>query len=194
MVLNTFDGAHLFYFSATISGDSLTNGVFKSGVYYEESWAGFKTDSLIPGWSSHQPYNNDRVFEFKATALNGKEVIINRTWLEGRGKSLLVMDVFGSWCPNCYDEINLLKELKTKYPQVEFLSLAFERGDKKQALKRIQNFKTEQEISWNILYGGVAKKQLAQIVAKQCQSKCAGRSSKTQLTAMQRSVRVSCLY
>ena len=75
LVLNTFDGAHLFYFSATISGDSLTNGVFKSGVYYEESWAGFKTDSLIPGWSSHQPYNNDRVFEFKATALNGKEVI-----------------------------------------------------------------------------------------------------------------------
>ena len=74
------------------------------------------------------------------------------------------MDVLGTWCPNCCDEINLLKELKTKYPKVEFLSLAFERGDKKQALKRIQNFKTEQEISWDILYGGVAKKQLADSV------------------------------
>ena len=164
LVLNTFDGAHLFYFSATISGDSLTNGVFKSGLHYGVSWAGVKTDNLVPGWSSHQPYNKDRVFEFKATALNGKDLIINRTWLEGRGKSLLVMDVFGTWCPNCYDEINLLKELKTKYPQVEFLSLAFERGDKKQALKRIQYFKNEQEISWDILYGGVSKKQLADSV------------------------------
>ena len=44
------------------------------------------------------------------------------------------------------------------------MSLAFERGDKKQALKRIQNFKTEQEISWDILYGGVSKKQLADSV------------------------------
>ena len=51
LVLNTFDGAHLFYFSATISGDSLTNGVFKSGVHYEESWAGVKTDNLVPDWT-----------------------------------------------------------------------------------------------------------------------------------------------
>ena len=162
--LNTFDGAHLFYFSATISGDSLTNGVFKSGVHYKEPWVGIKTDNSNPNWSSYQSYDKDCKFGFEATALNGEEVSIDRTWLKGRGKNLLVMDVLGTWCPNCYDEINLLKDLKVKYPQVEFLSLAFERGDKKQALKRIQNFKTEQEISWDILYGGVSKKQLADSV------------------------------
>ena len=70
----------------------------------------------------------------------------------------------GTWCPNCYDEVRLIKSLKERHEDVLFLSVAFERGDSVSALKRIERFKKEIGISWDVLYGGVASKKQAETV------------------------------
>ena len=160
--LNTFCGAHLFSFNASIKGDSLVNGVFRSGNHYIEEWGGFKNNKSTPGWLSLQKPNEDFDFEFTATNLDGEKVVINRETLVSSGKNVLVMDVLGTWCPNCYDEVRLLKEVAEKYPNAMFLSVAFERGES--PYKRIGEFKKEVGVDWNILYGGVASKAVADSV------------------------------
>ena len=160
--LNTFCGSHLFSFNALIKGDSLVNGVFRSGNHYTEMWDGVKNNNAVPGWLSSQKPNEDFVFKFTATNLDGKKVVINRETLVSSGKNVLVMDVLGTWCPNCYDEVLLLKEMVEKHPNAMFLSVAFERSEN--PYKRISEFKKEMGVDWSILYGGIASKVVADSV------------------------------
>lgn len=153
LVLNTFDGAHLFLFYADIKNDSLINGVFKSGNHYEEAWSGVKTNSLEAGWSSKQSPRINHPLD-----VGGVDLV---QLLDSLEKDVLVIDVMGTWCPNCYDEVRLIKSLKKEYDEALFISLAFERGDSLSALKRIEQFKEALSIDWEVLYGGVANKQVA---------------------------------
>ena len=58
LTINTFDGAHLFRFSATMTGDSLVNGSFLSGTHYETSFEGVLAADGGEGWkSAKQAYN-----------------------------------------------------------------------------------------------------------------------------------------
>ena len=154
--LNTFDGAHLFSFTATIESDSLLNGVFLSGKHYTEEWEGVRVDSNEPPWPSSQKSSPDQGLSFLG--------ISPIKLLDSLNKKLLVVDVLGTWCPNCYDEVRLIKSLKERYEDVLFLSVAFERGDSVSALKRIEWFKKEVGVSWDVLYGGVASKKQAETI------------------------------
>ena len=57
------------------------------------------------------------------------------------GYKLLVVDVMGTWCPNCMDEARLLKELSLDYPEMLVVSMSFERFKGNEALRRIADFK-----------------------------------------------------
>ncbi|HRO99197.1 MAG TPA: TlpA disulfide reductase family protein, partial [Flavobacteriales bacterium] len=80
-----------------------------------------------------------------------------------RGKPLMVQ-IMGSWCPNCVDETRLLNELHAKYNDrgLEVLAVAFEKYDDparaQQALKRYQS---TLQVRYPILYGGSASKEEA---------------------------------
>ena len=153
LVLNTFDGAHLFLIYADIKNDSLVNGVFKSGSHYEKEWSGYKTESPKVAWSSKQTPLLKHPLK-----IGGVDLM---QLLDSLEKDVLVIDVMGTWCPNCYDEVRLIRSLKKEYNEALFISLAFERGDSISALKRIDRFKESLNIDWEILYGGVANKQVA---------------------------------
>jgi thiol-disulfide isomerase/thioredoxin len=162
--LATFDGAHLFHFSATVSGDSLVSGLFKSGAHYVEKWNGVVVSGETSSASSTQPYNKEYPIEFQATSLEGQGVSYSQTQLLKSGRKLLVVDVLGSWCPNCLDEVRLMKELSFEYPEVEFVSVSFERGGLKESLNRLADFKEEMGVDWRVLYGGRASKSVADSV------------------------------
>ena len=162
--LGTFDGAHLFSFEADTVGDSLINGWFKSGTHFSEPWSGVKTNKVAPNWSSSQEPNLDKPVSFRALNLDGVEAEVSLNSLEDSGKKLLVVDVLGTWCPNCYDEVRLLKEVSNKYPEVMFVSVAFERLDAVKALERLVQFKTDLGLDWEVYYGGKANKALADSV------------------------------
>ena len=162
--LGTFDGAHLFSFEADAVGDSLINGWFKSGTHFSEPWSGVKTNNVAPNWSSSQEPNLDKPVSFRALSLDGVEVEVSLNSLEDSGKKLLVVDVLGTWCPNCYDEVRLLKEMSNKHPEVMFVSVAFERLDTVKALERLTQFKADLGLDWEVYYGGKASKALADSV------------------------------
>ena len=94
--------------------------------------------------------NLDKPVSFRALNLDGVEVEISLNSLEDSGKKLLVVDVLGTWCPNCYDEVRLLKEMNNKYPEVMFVSVAFERLDNVKALERLTQFKANLGLNWEV--------------------------------------------
>jgi len=129
LTLSCFDGTHLFYYKAQIEGDSL-RGKFYSGKHHSANWVGLKNanaklshpDSLTSLKSSSEE------FKFKVRNEVGDSVQFDRSKFEGK---VTIVQIFGSWCPNCTDESRFFKVLYDKYHQngLDIVPVAFERSD-----------------------------------------------------------------
>jgi thiol-disulfide isomerase/thioredoxin len=75
----------------------------------------------------------------------------------------LVVQVLGSWCPNCLDETRFLVEKYTTRPEnVEFVGLAFERkSDFAYAKSRIEVVKNKLQVPYPMLIAGISNKDSA---------------------------------
>ena len=85
-----------------------------------------------------------------------------------RGKVVLV-EISGSWCPNCHDEAPFLVDLYRKYHDqgLEIVGLFFEEGDQLKNPERLRAFVKRYGIEYTILLCGQpddAKDKLAQAV------------------------------
>jgi thiol-disulfide isomerase/thioredoxin len=158
--IGTFDGAHLYLFQGEWNGQDLV-GNFYSGNHYETS---FKATERIaaPQWTPGTAQMRDSIpFEVYTLDSTGKRVHMGLKELQ---HDVTVIDLMGTWCPNCIDEIQLLKSLAVTYPDVGFMSVAFERNADtapEQAFERLDRFRQELEIPWEIRLGGIADKQVA---------------------------------
>ena len=156
--IQNFDGVHLFYFEGSIWGDSITDGVFKSGIHYSTSWSGVRAENEKVKWSSKQEWGRGEKVVFEGVNSGGEVEFWSRERLKKSGYKLLVVDVMGTWCPNCMDEVRLLKELSLDYPEMLVVSMSFERFKGNEALRRIADFKESLGVSWEVLHGGAASK------------------------------------
>jgi thiol-disulfide isomerase/thioredoxin len=156
-----FDGIHLFSFEGTIAQDSITNGVFKSGTHYTTNWSGVRSTNNRVDWSATQEWNPQSNVFIEGVNSGGETEIWTRERLGESGYKVLVVDVMGTWCPNCMDEARLLKELCEDYPEMIVVSMAFERSVGEDAIERIADFKEEMKLPWEVLLGGIANKRIA---------------------------------
>jgi len=158
LVFSNFDGAHLFRFQADLKGDSLVNGEFLSGTHYRTAFSGRRLASMPTKWKSATQAATSKTLTFSGIQANGDTLRWTSSLLENEGKKGLVLDIMGTWCPNCMDEARLLREFASDYPEVQFLSLAFERSTGADALARLQAFRSEMKLPWEVLLGGKASK------------------------------------
>ena len=105
-------------------------------------------------------------FAFSFPDLNGH--IVSNTDARFRGKVVLV-EISGSWCPNCHDESPFLVELYKKYHDqgLEIVTLSFEEGDQLKNPERLRAFVKRYGIPYNVLLCGEpdqAKDKLTQAV------------------------------
>ena len=156
-----FDGIHLFSFEGTIDQDSIKNGVFKSGTHYTTTWSGVGSTNNRVDWSATQAWRPQSKLLIEGINAEGEKEVWTRGRLRGSGYKVLVVDVMGTWCPNCMDESRLLRDLCEDYPEMVVVSVAFERFVGEGALVRIADFKREMELPWSVLLGGVANKRIA---------------------------------
>ncbi len=93
-------------------------------------------------------------FRFSFPDLNGK--IVSNTDARFQGKVVLV-NITGSWCPNCHDEAPFLAELYRKYrgQGLEVVALSFEEDDQLTNPTRLRAFMKEYGIDYTVLLGGV---------------------------------------
>lgn len=161
--LSAFDGTHLFYLSGEVLGDSITNGIFLSGKHWKESWVAVKSNTN----TLRNPYSITtlRVKENPTfTVLNseGSPVVFDSsTWKN----NVSIIQVMGSWCPNCTDESRFLKEVYTasNSNRLHIIPIAFERGDDiAAACKRVTNQFNQMQLPYPFYYGGKSSKEEAQ--------------------------------
>ena len=163
--LSTFDGAHAFLFQAHASSDGRLAGDYWSRDAYHATWTATRTDdagaTLPDGWKDVGLTNNEGRFQFRFPDLDGKQVTLSDERL--RGKVVLV-NIFGSWCPNCNDEAPLLAAWDRKYrgQGLEIVGLAYEfTGDAARDREMVRRFAKRYGITYSLLLAGVSDKKKA---------------------------------
>lgn len=160
--LSTFDGSHAFLFEAAIK-DSIIEGTFWSGNHYQANWRAKRNPSarlrnpdsltfLKEGYDS---------FEFSFPDVNGDTVSFSDEQFQNQ---VSIVQVMGSWCPNCLDETRYLTELYEKYNPsgLQVVALAFERTrSEAQALKNLAALKTRTSAPYPFLLAAWNKKTKA---------------------------------
>lgn len=162
ILLSCFDGSHAFLFKGKVHGDSI-HGMFWSGAHWSEPWSAYRNadaELTNPDSLTFLKEGYDMVdFSFRSTSgnlLSPKD--------EFYKNKVLLVQVMGTWCPNCIDETRLLSELYGKYNDqgLEVIALAFEKGHDKEAVNAgLKRFKESLGIQYDIAYAGFASKDSA---------------------------------
>ncbi|MCI5057671.1 MAG: TlpA family protein disulfide reductase [Flavobacteriales bacterium] len=161
--LSCFDGAHAFLFKSS-GNDNKQKGIFYSGKHWTEPWVAVKNDNFsLSNPDSLSWVKPDVPVAFQFSDVNGNMVSLSDSKFENKVK---VIQVLGTWCPNCLDESKFLVELLKSVPKekIEVIGLAFER-DKTQEkrIKRVKDFVQSNNFpsNYNILIAGRASKKEA---------------------------------
>jgi thiol-disulfide isomerase/thioredoxin len=158
LVLSGFDGGHAFLFTAKLKNDStISSGNFYSGVNGLESWVGKKDEnaSLPDGYQQTVLKEGESKLNFKFPSLTGELVSINDQQYKNK---VVVIQILGSWCPNCMDETGFLSEYynRNKQKGVEVIGLAYERtADFDKSRSSLSRFEKRFNVQYPILITGV---------------------------------------
>lgn len=160
--LSTFDGNYVYLFNAVSKNDSLT-GRFYSGKTKNVIWKALKDENaklpdsealtfLKPGYEK---------IEFKFPDVNRKTVSLSD---EKYKDKVVILQIFGTWCPNCLDETKFLAPWydKNKERGVEIIGLAYERKDDfTYASNRVKRMIEKLKVNYDFAIAGVNDKEKA---------------------------------
>lgn len=157
LYLSTFDGAHAFLFLGKILEDGTITGLFKSGKHYVSNWAAERdNDAKLADMSTLTKATTDEPISFSFKDADGQVVSLDDEVFDNKVK---VIDIMGTWCPNCKDASDYLKTIVKDYGQdVAVIALAYERYDESQSLAQIKRYQAKEALPWPVLYGGSYRK------------------------------------
>ena len=161
LYLSCFDGAHAFVFTAKINGDSL-KGFFYSGSSYSTVWKGIENETAKIANPDSLTYLNSNHYDLskiKFRSLSGFKKRIDYS-----KNRLTILQITGSWCPNCLDETNYFKEIYPVYKEngLEIIAIGFEsQNSKRKRRKHLRKFKQKASIPYGMYLGGTASKKEA---------------------------------
>jgi len=157
--LSCFDGGHAFLFTAVVNDDhTLRDGWFYSGGIYKQPWKAFKNDTATLPEDDVAMYlrAGEEKLHFTFNDLDGKPVSINDERFKNK---VVVVQLMGSWCPNCMDETAFLSSYynKNKERGFEVVSLAYEYStDRARSVKTLKKFQQRFNVKYPMLITGVA--------------------------------------
>ncbi len=160
LTLSCFDGAHAFLFRAQLLADGTLQGEFRSGNWWKESWTARRSEDVQPVDGFRQTTWVDRASLADIVYPDTEGKLRNLGDPEFRGQAYL-LQVFGSWCPNCHDEARYLVELHRRYGErgLSIIALAYElTGDFERDAEQVEIFKKRHEIPYPVLVAGTADK------------------------------------
>ena len=151
--MSVFDGAHAFLFGAKILPDSTLSGFFRSGSHYRTLWEAKRNPEVQLRDPDELTQLKEGVesFDFSFENINGETISLSDPAYEDKVK---IIQVFGTWCPNCRDETNFLVDYLKKNPDSDLavIGLAFERHKNPlKAKTAIQRYIQKMDIDYEIL-------------------------------------------
>ncbi|MCP4711095.1 MAG: TlpA family protein disulfide reductase [Planctomycetes bacterium] len=163
IMLSCFDGAHSFLFTADISEQgNLENGLFNSGSARSSTWRAVRNEAFTlpdPETLTFLKEGFDKL-EFTFPDLAGNNVSLGDPKYQDK---VVIVQIFGSWCPNCMDETRYLASLYEKYHAqgLEIIALAYEKKQSDQAVQAINRYKKDLNANYEFLLAGPADKTAA---------------------------------
>ena len=156
LYLSTFDGSHAFLFEGKILEDSSIIGTFRSGKHYKTTWRAQKDDSFQLTSADSLTYLTDFQTEFDFAFENEKGEVVSANDPQYQNK-VRIVQILGTWCPNCRDETRFLKEYiaENSSEDLAIIGIAFEKHrEKADALSAIARYRAGLELPYEILWGG----------------------------------------
>lgn len=162
VLLSTFDGSHAFLFEAELSDSGLV-GTFYSGTHWKEAWTAVKDDSVTLRNPNELTFIKEGYdgLAFSFPDANGDSVSLTDERFKGKA---VIVQIMGSWCPNCLDETKYLSSLYEKYNDqgLEVIALAFERTrTPEKAMNNLERLKTKTGANYTFLLGGATREDKA---------------------------------
>lgn len=152
LFLSTFNGVFVYLFKAKITGDKM-EGMYYSGTQFQTSWQGTRNEKAqLPDASSLTTYNNDKN-EIHIRFPDPDSVLVSLDDSAYKGK-IVILQILGSWCPNCLDETAYLAPYydKNKNRGMEIIGLAFEKtNDFSRASENVKRLRKRLNINYKIL-------------------------------------------
>ena len=163
MWLSTFDGDHAYIFSGIRKNKTTLTGDYWSGKTRHETWVGVENENAaLPDLESltflKKGYEK---LEFSFPDLQGKKISPSD---ERYKNKVLILQLLGTWCPNCLDETRFLTDWyrHNKDRGVEILGLAYEhKDDFDYARGRVKKMKEKLGIDYDIVIAGTSDKTKA---------------------------------
>lgn len=150
--MSTFDGSHCWLYRAVKNGTQL-NGTFWSGNHYKSAWHATRNENIqLPDAGNIAAVTMPLVFSFPDADSNFVSLSDERF----KGKAIIVQ-VMGSWCPNCLDETAFLSDfyIKNKDKGIEVVALDFEKTtDFARISNNIKRLSARYKTTYPILYAG----------------------------------------
>ncbi|MEM7051809.1 MAG: TlpA disulfide reductase family protein [Acidobacteriota bacterium] len=161
--LSTFDGAHAFLFQARLQEDGSLVGDFWSRDTYHATWTAARSDEtdLPDAWTQVGLTNDEGRFDFSFPDLAGETVSLGD---ERFADKVVLVDIFGSWCPNCNDKAPLLAQWHREYGKqgLEIVGLAYEfSGDPERDGEQVRRFAERYGLEYLLLLAGTSDKSQA---------------------------------
>src|SRR5262249_574056 len=114
--LSCFDGGHPFLFIPRAPQDGSVTADHRSLCPSRPTWRSPRSqaaNSAMPDpFAMTTPRNPSRRLRFTFPDLDGRPVSIADARFQGK---VVLVDLFGSWCPNCNDQAPVLEELYARY-------------------------------------------------------------------------------
>ena len=158
LYMSGFDGGHALLFTARLdNNNTITDAHLYSGLTSHSQWVAHRdANAKLPDGYSHTKLRaGENRLNFRFPDTNGDTVSINDSKYQNK---VVIIQILGSWCPNCLDETEFLSDYYNKNSSkgIEIIGLAYERTEDFTASKKaLESFRRRLNVKYPFLITGV---------------------------------------
>ena len=160
--MSAFDGNHAYLFKAVLKNDTL-RGEYWSGKTSYKTWTGVRNTAAALQDPESITYLKEgyKKIAFSFPDLNKKMVSPGDEKYQDK---VLILQLFGTWCPNCMDETQFLSDWRkeNRDKEVNIIGLAYEsKDDFDYAVRRVKKMAERFHIDYDLVIAGTKDKDEA---------------------------------
>lgn len=168
LAMGHFDGSFVYLVTGRLVGDTLT-GIFHAGLRTQTPFRALRSTGRPHLLPPDQVTRADTTapFRFAFRDLEGRLVTQDDERFKGK---VVLLDLFGTWCPTCHDAAPTLLALWREFHAqgLEIVGLAYEvTGDTAVDAPLVRRFRDKFGIPWPLLLAGRSQTDLVQATQPQ---------------------------